>query len=144
MAKRVLRVLGLAVTWAFIWAIPAFPIEGLSNLGVDFSFTHAVDMWPQTLGIPGFIGGLFFALLLAVAGRLGDFESMSVGRQSGWGTVAGLAVAGFLMLMSVPESGLTIALVFGIALVSGAVAGPLSAWVVRLAGRKPLSAAAGR
>ena len=39
MAKDLMRVLALALTWAFIYALPAFPIEGLSNLVIDFSFT---------------------------------------------------------------------------------------------------------
>lgn len=137
MAKGFGRVVGLAVTWAFIWALPAFPIEGLSNLGIDFSFTRAVDMWPQTLGIPGLIGGVFFALMLGIAGRLSEFERLAAGRLAAWGGATGLLVCGFLVLvLGAPERQSLLALGLGVTTVSGAVAAPLSAWVFRFIERK--------
>lgn len=143
MAKNFGRVFGVALTWAFIYALPAVPIEGLSNVGIDFSFTHAVDMWPQTLGIPGFIGGLIFGALLAIAGHLRGFEELSVGRLAAWGTVAGLLLGGFVMLMVVPEPLHVTAWIVGVATVLGALAGPLSALVFRyIASRRRSSAGA--
>lgn len=136
MTKGFGRVFGLAVAWALIYALPAVPIEGLSNLRIDFSFTHAVDMWPQTLGIPGFIGGLFFGALLAIAGQLRGFEELPLGRLLAWGTGAGLLVGGFVMLMITPEPLHVTAWVVGIATLLGAVSGPASALAFRYLARR--------
>lgn len=138
MVKGMGRVLGLAVIWAFVYALPAVPLEGLPNLGVRLpAWAYEVDMWPQTLGIPGFIGGVFFGILLAIAGRLGEVEAMSAGRLVAWGAAAGLLVGGLLRLINgPPESVYLMLLVVGLATLFGAIAGPGSALVFRYAERR--------
>jgi hypothetical protein len=116
--------------------VPAFPIEGLSNLGIQFSFTNALDLWPVELGIPGFIGGLFFAALLAITGQLRRFELLSAGRLTACGALAGLLLAGFLIWRLWPEPAHAIAWICGIATALGAIAGPGSALVFRFVARK--------
>lgn len=136
MVNAMAKALGLAGTWAVIWALPAFPIEGLSNLGIDFSFTNAVDIWPAVLGLPGLTAGVAFAALLAVQGRLGGFETLPAGGLAARGALAGLVVFGIVILMlGVPRPGGLLALLVGIAVVLGAIAGPVSAWAFRWIGR---------
>jgi hypothetical protein len=136
MTNGFLRLVGLVAAWAFIYALPAFPIEGLSNVGIDFSFTHAVDMWPMELGLPGLIAGLFFAVLLVVTGNFRRFESLSAARLVGLGALAGLLV-GCLYLSTVwPEPTSVVAVIFGLAVPLGALAGPGSALVFRVLARR--------
>jgi len=132
MASGFRRVMGLAATWALIWAVPGMMIEALANVGVALPFTRAVDMWPQTLGIPGLFGGVFFGVLLAVRGSLPRFEALPAAGLVAWGVTAGALVCVFLTLvLGVPRPMSLLALLVGIALVSGAVAAPLSAWGFR-------------
>ena len=89
------RVFGLALTWAVIWAIPGGAIEAIDNIAPSLlPFASNIDMWPQTLAIPGLVGGLLFAALLAVAERRRHFDEMSLGRIALWGAIAGLLLTG--------------------------------------------------
>jgi hypothetical protein len=144
MAKGFTRFFGLAVVWAFIYALPAVPIEGLANLGIEFSFTYAVDMWPFELGLPGFVGGLFFAGLMALTGRLHRFESMPAGRLAAWGAAAGALVGVFYNATSWPNPADLVALTFAIAIGLGTLAGPLSALAFRLLARRRAAPARAR
>ena len=135
MTNGLLRVGLLAGTWALIYALPSFPIEGLSNLGIDFSFTHAVDMWPMELGLPGLVAGLLFAALLGLTGQFRRFEMLPVARLAGLGAVAGLLVGGIYVATVWPEPGRIIALIFALAVPLGAIAGPGSALVFRMLAR---------
>ena len=144
MVKGIVRVLGLAASWAFIYALPAVPIEGLSNLGIQFSFTNLVDMWPMELGLPGFVGGLLFAALLAITGRVARFETMSAARLSGLGAMAGTLLGAIYLATIWPEPVEAVAWVMGIAIALGALAGPGSGLVFRLIGARKHAAADGR
>jgi len=144
MGKGLIRVIGLALAWAFIYALPAVPIEGLANLGIEFSFTYAVDMWPAELGLPGFIGGLFFAALLVLTGQLGRFERLPSSRLAAWGTLAGLLLAGLYVTQVWPEPGSVIALIVVIATVLGALAAPGSAALFRVVASRRGAAAGAR
>jgi hypothetical protein len=100
MKKRMGGVSGaiaMVLTWAFVWAIPGGAIEALSNLGLELSFASNVDMWPQTLAIPGFVGGLVFSALLAVVERGRGLEGLSLGLLAGLGVIVGLLVGGIFM-----------------------------------------------
>lgn len=134
--SALMRMLGLAATWAFIYALPALPIEGLSNLGIDFSFTNAVDMWPMELGLPGLVGGVTYGTMLAMSGRLNRFESLPLGVLAGLGAMAGLLAGGLYNWTVWPEATLTIAAILGIAVGLGAMAGPGSAIAFRAIARR--------
>lgn len=90
------RTVGLILLWGFVWAIPGMAIELLMNLGVSLPFAAGVDMWPQTLGIPGLIAGVLFCALLAVSGRLGGVGTAPVGLLLGLGAAVGAAMAGIV------------------------------------------------
>ena len=124
MSSGMARAAGLPFTWAMVWAMPGFGIELLSNLGVQLSFTSNVDMWPQTLGLPGLVAGVLFAMVVAATGRWRTFETSSLGLLLGLGLVVGLvmcgivatgvvggeaspATYGFVLVMSVVSAGVT-------------------------------------
>jgi hypothetical protein len=95
MKKELGRVVGLAVTWAVIWAIPGMAIEAIDNVLPSLvPFASRIDMWPQTLALPGFLGGLLFAAFLTVAERRRGFEELSLVRVCLWGALVGLLLSG--------------------------------------------------
>jgi hypothetical protein len=130
-----MRILALAATWALIYALPAIPIEGLSNLGIDFPFTNAVDMWPMELGLPGLVAGVMYGTMLAMSGRLNRFEHLPAGVSAGLGAIAGLLVGGLYTWTVWPESAVTVTTIVGIAVGLGALAGPGSTIAFRTIAR---------
>lgn len=101
--RRVRGALGLGA----LWAAGGFAIGGVFELidnvapGV-FPFIARVDMWPQTLAIPGFFGGVLFAVVLGVAGRKRRFDELSLPRFTVWGAIAGMALGGIGMSFGAP------------------------------------------
>ena len=144
MKNGFLRAIGIPVAWAFIYALPAVPIEGLSNLGIDFPFTHAVDMWPMELGLPGFIAGTLFVLMLALSRQFGRFEALPPARLALTGALAGLLVGALYASQVWPEPTRVVAIIFGLAVPLGALAGPGSALLLRFLARRRQASAAAR
>jgi hypothetical protein len=126
------RLFGLPILWAFVWAIPAFGIEALSNLGVQIG--SGVDMWPQTLAIPGLVAGVVFSVLVAAAGRWRTFETSSLAFLLGLGAVVGLAMAGIVATGAV--GGEETAGTYVFVLVMSVVSAVVSAAGFRLLARK--------
>jgi len=88
--KRLRGALGMGVTWAVAWAI----VGGGIMEGIVDPQGKILDMWPQTLAIPGFVGGVVFSVLLwSVAGRR-RFDELSLARFSTWGAAVGLLLGG--------------------------------------------------
>lgn len=123
MNKALGRVFGLGVTWAVIWAIPGMAIEAVQDILPSLvPFASKIDMWPQTLAIPGLVGGLLFAALLAGAERRRGFEEMSLARVAVWGAVAGLLVSGIAYAVDYfPAAAFPYLLALGIAAAVGSV-----------------------
>ena len=81
------------------------------------------DVWPTLLAIPGLIGGVIFAGVLAFAERDRSFDEISLVRFALWGLVTG-AVIGFLSIPAeVGDVSPGAAGMIGIASVLGLVAG---------------------
>jgi hypothetical protein len=68
-------------------------MEGLIDPG-----GKVVDMWPQVLGIVGFIGGLVFSVLLWVAGKGRSFREYSFHEFGALGALAGVLQGGLAMV----------------------------------------------
>lgn len=82
--------LGMGLLWAVGMAGVGGVIELLANvLPGGFPMASAIDMWPQTLAIIGFIGGVIFALVLGIAEGRHRFDELSLPRFTAWGAVAG-------------------------------------------------------
>lgn len=139
MKNGVVRGLGLPCIWALTWAIPGGMIEALSNVGIEFSFSNNVDMWPQTLGIPGFVAGVVFVAVIAASMRILTFESWSLGLQAGLGAIVGIATAAIIMAFGwiggTPTE-------FAFTTVMGGIAAVTSALLLRRFGSRRARAAA--
>lgn len=56
------------------------------------------DVWPTVLAVPGFIGGVIFSALLAIAERGRRFDQISLARFAIWGGVTGVVIG----LLTIP------------------------------------------
>lgn len=83
----------LIVLWTIGWGLG---FGGIMEL-VD-SDGRIQDIWPATLGIPGFIGGIIFSALLLIAERGRPLYDISIARFAVWGVISGL----LLGLLSIP------------------------------------------
>ena len=95
--KRLLRrlrgALGMGLTWALVWAIVGGGImEGIVDRNGEI-----LDMWPQTLAIPGFVGGVVFAVLLWLAEGRRRFDELSLPRFGAWGALVGVILGGLAL-----------------------------------------------
>lgn len=86
--KRVRGALGLGLIWSVGWAVIG---GGIMEAFVD-PHGEILDMWPQTLAIPGFFVGVIFAALLSLGDGRRRFEELSLTRFASWGAAAGAAL----------------------------------------------------
>lgn len=127
------RAIGLVLLWGFIWAIPGFGIELLANLGMPPSFGAGIDMWPQTLGMPGLVAGVVFCALVAATGRWRTFETSSFALLLGLGAIVGLVMDGIVAtgLVGGEESWGTYVFVLVMSVVSAVSTGLLFRYLAR-------------
>lgn len=87
--RRVRGMLKMGLAWGIGWAV----IGGGIMEGIVDPQGRILDMWPQTLAVPGFFGGAIFSTVLWLADGQRLFEDLSVGRCAAWGAVGGLLVS---------------------------------------------------
>jgi len=119
--RRIRGVLVIGVLWGAGWAI----VGGGVMEGFVDPQGRILDMWPQTLGIVGFLGGVIFSLMVRIAGERRSFSEFSFVEFAGLGAAAGLVQGVLAMaIMGAPAlfTGLTIVVSAGAALGSLAVA----------------------
>jgi hypothetical protein len=117
--RRARSVLGMGLLWAAGGAVIGGVFELLDNvLPGRFPWIARVDMWPQTLMIPGFIGGVLFAVVLLVAARRTRFDELSLPRFAAWGATAGVVLGGIAVSIGAPVAFVALTAAFG-ALASG-------------------------
>ncbi len=95
--RRIRGALGMGLSWAVPWVFVAFLIEAF----VD-PHGRIADIWPAVLGIPAFIGGVFFSVVLGIAERRRRFDELSIPRFAAWGAVAGLLVGALPFILGSP------------------------------------------
>ena len=83
----------MGLTWGAGWAFVGGLIELIANIIPGLGWTSLVDIWPATLAIPGFLGGMVFSTVLAVAGRNRRFDQLSLPRFAAWGAVGGVLMS---------------------------------------------------
>jgi hypothetical protein len=88
--KRLRGALGMGITWALAWAI----VGGAIMEGIVDPNGRILDMWPQTLAIPGFLSGVLFSVVLGLTEGRRRFEELSLSRFARWGAVAGAVLGG--------------------------------------------------
>lgn len=89
--RRLRAALGMGVTWALAWGFVGGLIELALNIFPNLPLP-SIDMWIQTLAMPGFLGGLAFSSLLRVGEGRRRFDELSLSRFGAWGAAGGLAV----------------------------------------------------
>lgn len=121
--RRVRGALGMGVAWAISGALVGGLIELIDNVlpGV-FPWISRVDMWPQTLVIPGFIGGVIFAVVLGIAAGRRRFGELSLSRFALWGAVTGLLLGALAMAIGAPAIFVGITTLFGTITACGSLA----------------------
>jgi hypothetical protein len=121
--RRIRGAFGMGLLWAVGGAGVGGLIELLDNvLPGGFAMASAVDMWPQTLAIPSFLGGVVFAVVLGIAGGRRRFDELSLPQFAAWGAVAGLLLGGLGMWIGAPVLFLAITTLWS----AGAAAGSLA------------------
>ncbi|MGH7662878.1 MAG: hypothetical protein ACRENI_01050 [Gemmatimonadaceae bacterium] len=97
--RRVRGVVGMGLTWAAGWAVVGVLIGVTSKLLPDLpwwdSFFKVFDAPLPALAIPGFFGGVFFSIVLGIAGRGRRFGELSLPRFTAWGAVGGVLLSLF-------------------------------------------------
>ncbi|MGE0552793.1 MAG: hypothetical protein AB7R55_05135 [Gemmatimonadales bacterium] len=103
--RRTRGAVGLGLAWALGWAV----VGGAVMEGIVDPYGRILDMWPQTLAVPGFVGGAVFSVLLSITEGRRSFGELSMRRFGAWGAVAGLLLGG-LAVAAGAGSGLSLAL----------------------------------
>jgi hypothetical protein len=97
--RRIRGAVGMGLTWAVVWAVVAVAI------GMVVDPDGSMDeMWPMIGALPGFLGGITFSTVLAVAARRRRLEELSLPRVAAWGAAAGLAVGVLPFTIGEPTS----------------------------------------
>jgi hypothetical protein len=141
--RRIRGMLGMGLTWAIAWAV----IGGGIMEGIVDPHGRILDMWPQTLAIPGFLLGVLFALVLTATEGRRSFDELSVRRSALWGALSGVVLGGVAL-----AAGIFPGVVPGV-LRAAAVIGPLatlsagsaaaSVAIAKRAGQRTLPSGAG-
>ncbi len=142
--RRLRGALGMGLLWALAWGFVGGLIELTWNIWPGFPLGPLMDMWIQGLAIPGFIGGVLFALILGVAEHHRRYEELSPSRFAMWGAAAGVLLGGLVVLIAQPSHWLHGAIVAGALTVMSAATAGLSLPLARMVERKALRNEGGR
>ena len=96
--RRVRAALGMGSIWAGGGAAIGGLVEFLSNLFPTLPVGF-IDMWIQTLAIPGFLGGVSFSLVLGLLARDRRFDELSLPFVVGLGLIGGALLGGLLIAL---------------------------------------------
>ena len=100
--KRIRGTLGTGVTWAVTWALGGVAI-GVGSVLTPFlpwdRFFAVFDAPLPALAVPGFVGGVLFALVLQVAARRTRFADLSMPQFAALGAFGGLLLTGVPILL---------------------------------------------
>jgi hypothetical protein len=85
----------MGLLWGAAWAI----IGGGVMEGIIDTHGRVVDMWPQLLGIVGFVGGIAFGAMVWIAGGRRSVSEFSYPEFAGLGALAGTLQGGLAMVL---------------------------------------------
>lgn len=97
--RRIRGAVGMGLTWAVVWGAVAV----LIGLLVDPDGSMD-EMWVAIGAYPGFLGGVVFSSVLAVAARRRRLEELSISRVAAWGAAAGFLVGVLPFTIGEPTS----------------------------------------
>jgi hypothetical protein len=95
--RRIRGAVGMGLTWAVVWGTAAV----LMGLLVDPDGSMD-EMWVAIGAYPGFLGGVVFSAVLAVAARRRRLDELSLARGAAWGAAAGLLVGSIPFVLGDP------------------------------------------
>jgi hypothetical protein len=121
--RRVRGAIGMGLCWGLGWAVVG---GGIMEAFVD-PHGKILDMWPQTLGIVGFFGGVAFSAVLGIVAARRRFDELSLSQFAVWGAAGGLLLGGLGVLTGGPL------IVIAITTLGSAIAAPASLMVARKA-----------
>ena len=127
MIRSIKRAALLALGWAVAWA-PIALLVGITIVDPDNSMD---EMWPLVGAYPGFLCGLLFSILLAVAERGKHLGQVPVPRAALWGVLSGVLVGAIPSIIAEPRGLLSAGIIGSITLMSA-----LSAVVAVMIARK--------
>jgi hypothetical protein len=127
----------LLLVWTVGWGLG---FGGLAEVFVDPD-GKVLDIWPAEMAIPGFVGGVVFAILVSLAEWRRPFAEITLPRFTFWGVLSGLALG----ILTATTGGpipleLTDRQLIGLGAALGAVAGLGSATFFRLLVLRPVLA----
>jgi hypothetical protein len=91
-----------------IWAVPWAIVAVLIGLVVDPDESMD-EMWWVIGAYPGFLGGVLFSVVLAVAERHRSLSELSVRRFGAWGALAGLVIGVLPFILGTPSADIDVA-----------------------------------
>lgn len=101
--RRIRGAVVVGLTWAVGWGLVGLLV--METL-VD-PHGRIADIWPMVLGIPGFLGGVVFSVMLGMAEGRRRFDELSLSRFGVLGAVTG-ALLGVAGVAAIGLSGLII------------------------------------
>jgi hypothetical protein len=140
--RRIRGAVGMGLTWALVWA----PVAVLIGFLVDPDGSMD-EMWPAIGAYPGFLGGVVFSIVLAIAARRRSLGDLSLGRVALWGAGAGLLVGALPFTIGEPTTDVPLWLlatvVIGTITVLSAASAAGSLALARMAEKRALPGAGG-
>jgi hypothetical protein len=88
----------MGLTWAVGWALGGLLIGVASILLPGLPWDRFFDVFDAPLpamAVPGFFGGVFFSIVLGIAGRRRRFRELSLAVFTAWGAIGGLLLSLF-------------------------------------------------
>ena len=92
--RRVRAAVGMGLIWGVGWAI----VGGAIMEGIVDPHGKILDMWPQTLAIPGLLCGALFSVMLGIAPSGRRFDELSLPRFGALGAGTGLLLGGLVVI----------------------------------------------
>ena len=131
--RRIRGAVLMGLTWALVWGVAAV----LMGMIVDPDGSMD-EMWVAVGAYPGFLGGVAYSAVLAIADRRRGIDELSLSRVGAWGAVTGLLLGALPFALGSPTSALPPWLLGAVVVVPATVLGAASACaslaVARLAG----------
>ena len=117
--RRIRAAVLMGLTWGLAWGV----VGGAIMEGIVDPDGRILDMWPQTLAIPGFLGGVVFSVVLWLTEGRRRFDELSLPRVAVWGALAGLLLCGLaISVLGASSLGRALVIIAPVTLLSAASA----------------------
>ncbi len=90
--RRLRGVIGMGITWAAGWALIGILMIPARTFAPG-QFFQVFDAPPPALAVPGFVGGVLFAIVVGIAGKRRRFSQLSLPTFTAWGALGGVLLS---------------------------------------------------